>query len=133
MQSGWPIDEIQRETQQAVAVVETGSALTESSTLMVEQAREAFIGLGGSVDEMNTRVEGIAAGIEEVAEFSRRMEADMAEVAVEAEQSSASSQQVATTTEHTSQFTQQIATSAQALADTATELEHFVHRFKLYA
>ena len=57
----------------------------------------------------------------------------MAEVAVEADQSSASSQQVATTTEHTSQFTQQIATSAQALSDTAAELEEFVHRFKLYA
>jgi methyl-accepting chemotaxis protein len=82
---------------------------------------------------MNTRIEGINAGIEQVADFSRRMEEDMAEVAVVAEQSSASSQQVSATTQQTSASAQQIAFSARALSDTAAALEQLVGRFKLRA
>jgi methyl-accepting chemotaxis protein len=125
------IDEIQLETKRAVAVVEDGSSLTENGSHVVEDAREAFVGLGASVDEMNSHIEGIASGIEQVAAFSRQMEEDMSEIAVVAEQSSASSQQVSATTQETSAATQQIAVSARNLSDTAAALEELVGRFKL--
>jgi methyl-accepting chemotaxis protein len=80
---------------------------------------------------MNAHIEGIAAGIEQVAAFSQRMEEDMSEIAIVAEQSSASSQQVSATTQETSAATQQIAVSARTLSDTAAALEELVGRFKL--
>ncbi|HEX5621367.1 MAG TPA: methyl-accepting chemotaxis protein [Solirubrobacteraceae bacterium] len=125
------IDEIQAETQRAVTVVEDGSALTENGSRVVADAREAFVGLGASVDEMNAHIEGIASGIEQVAAFSRQMEEDMAEIAIVAEQSSSSSQQVSATTQETSAATQQIAVSARTLSETAAALEELVGRFKL--
>ena len=125
------IDEIQLETQRAVTVVEDGSTLTESGSRVVDEAREAFVGLGEAVDQMNAHIEGIAGGIEQVVSYSHRMEEDMAEIAIVAEQSSASAQQVSATTQETSAATQQIAVSARTLSDTAAALEELVGRFKL--
>ena len=125
------IAEIQAETSRAVAVVEDGARQTEDGVATVEQAREAFLTLGVSVQDMNGRVEQIAAAIEQIASSSQQVQSDMTEVAAVAEQSSASSQQVSASTQQTSASTQQIAASAQELARTAEQLEQLVGQFSL--
>jgi methyl-accepting chemotaxis protein len=125
------ISEIQRETAKAVEVVEDGARRTEDGVATVDQARESFVAIGTSVQDMNGRVEQIAAAIEQIASSSRQVQSDMTEVAAVAEQSSASSQQVSASTQQTSASTQEIAASAQELARTAEELERLVGQFQL--
>jgi methyl-accepting chemotaxis protein len=125
------ISEIQEETARTVAVVEDGARQTEEGVATVEQARESFLALGASVQDMNGRVDQIAAAIQQIASASQQVQSDMAEVAAVAEQSSASSQQVSASTQQTSASTQQIAASAQELARTAEELERLVGQFTL--
>jgi methyl-accepting chemotaxis protein len=125
------VGEIQSETAKAVAVVEDGARQTQDGVATVEQAREAFLTLGASVQDMNGRVEQIAAAIEQIASSSQQVQADMGEVAAVAEQSSASTQQVSASTQQTSASTQQIAASAQDLARTAEQLEQLVGQFTL--
>jgi methyl-accepting chemotaxis protein len=125
------IAEIQAETARAVDVVEDGARRTEDGVATVEQAREAFLTLGESVQDMNGRVEQIAVAIQQIASSSQQVESDMTEVASVAEQSSASSQQVSASSQQTSASTQQIAASAQDLARTAEQLERLVGQFSL--
>jgi methyl-accepting chemotaxis protein len=125
------ISDIQAETARAVDVVEDGAQRTAQGAEVVDQARKAFELIGDGVRDMDARVAGIAAAVEQIAASSRRMEQDMAEVGAVAEQSSATSEEVSASTQQTSASTQQIAAAAQELATTAEELEQLVGRFTL--
>jgi methyl-accepting chemotaxis protein len=125
------IQEIQVETARAVHVVEDGAERTEQGAATVGQAREAFLRIGGSVDDMGGRIDQIAAVMQQIAASSIRVQEDMSEVAAVAEQSSASSEQVSASTQQTSASTQEIAASAQELARTAEELDELCGRFTL--
>jgi methyl-accepting chemotaxis protein len=125
------IEQIQQQTRLAVDVVEQGARRTDESAATVEQARQAFEAIGDSVDDMNARIEQIAAASQEIAAGATRMRDDVSEIAAVAEQSSATTEQVSASTEQTSSSTQQIAASAQELARTAEELERLVGRFTL--
>jgi methyl-accepting chemotaxis protein len=111
------IEEIQTETQNAVAVVADGARRSEDGVEVVEQARDAFSRIGDSVADVTSRIGEISDA--------------MNEVAAVAEQSSASTEEVSASTEETSASTQEIAASAQELARTAEELEQLVSRFKV--
>jgi methyl-accepting chemotaxis protein len=125
------IGEIQRETQRAVEVVETGASRTELGATTVQQAGETFLELGASVEETGRRMEEIAAAITAIAGASERMREQMDEVADVAERSSASTEQVSASSQQTSASAQEIAASAQHLAQTAATLEELVGRFTL--
>jgi len=125
------IEQIQQETARAVQVVEVGAEQTKGGVTTVEQAKEAFVQIGQSVEDMSSRVEQIAASIRQIAASGDRMRESMVSVAQVAESSSASSQQVSASTEQTSASTQQIAASAPQLATTAEELEKLVGQFVL--
>ena len=125
------IEQIQQQTLLAVDVVEQGARRTDESAATVEQARQAFEAIGDSVDDMNVRIEQIAAAAQEIAAGATRMRDDVSEIAAVAEESSATTEQVSASTEQTSSSTQQIAASAQELARTAEELERLVGRFTL--
>jgi methyl-accepting chemotaxis protein len=125
------IEQIQEQTLLAVDVVEQGAQRTDESAATVEQARQAFEAIGDSVDDMNARIEQIAAASQEIAAGATRMRDDVSEIAAVAEESSATTEQVSASTEQTSSSTQQIAASAQELARTAEELERLVGRFTL--
>ncbi len=125
------IEQIQQETQRAVEVVEVSAEQTKGGVGTVEQAREAFLQIGQSVEDMSSRVEQIASAIRQIAASGDRMRASMNTVAAVAESSSASTEQVSASTEQTSASTQQIAASAQQLATTAEELDKLVGQFVL--
>jgi methyl-accepting chemotaxis protein len=125
------IEQIQQETQRAVQVVEVGAEQTKGGVATVEQARDAFLQIGQSVEDMSERVDQIATVIRQIAASGERMRESINSVAEVAESSSASTQQVSASTEQTSASTQQIAASAQQLATTAEELERLVGQFVL--
>ncbi|HEV7496091.1 methyl-accepting chemotaxis protein [Baekduia sp.] len=125
------IGDIQDETAHAVDVVEDGARRTREGSAVVEDAREAFERIGGSVEDVTVRVGAIAAAVEQIASSARDMGERMSEVAAVAEQASASSQQIGASTEQTSASTQEIAASAHELARTAASLDALVARFTL--
>jgi methyl-accepting chemotaxis protein len=125
------IEEIQKETGQAVEAVEAGARQTEDGVRAVEQARSTFAQIGGSVEDMNARVEQIAAAVQQIAASSGKMQDSMTRVAALAEQSSAATEEVSASTEQTSASAQEIAASAQELAGTAEQLERLVGQFTI--
>jgi len=125
------IEEIQKETQRTVHVVETGASQTAGGVETVEQARDAFLSIGQSVEDMSDRVEQIAAAIRQIAVGGDQMRETMNQVAEVAESSSASTEEVSASTEQSSASTQEIAASAQQLANTADELDKLVGQFIL--
>ncbi|HET9123718.1 MAG TPA: methyl-accepting chemotaxis protein, partial [Solirubrobacteraceae bacterium] len=113
---------IQDETNRAVHVVEEESERTQAGAGVVEQTRDAFLRIGGSVDDMAARIEQIAATTEQIAAGAQSMQESIGEVAAVAEQSSASTEQVSASTEQTSASAQEISASAQELAGNAETL-----------
>jgi methyl-accepting chemotaxis protein len=128
---GGLITQIQAGTGRAVEVVVQGARQTEEGVATVEQAREAFLRIDASVQDVNERVERITSAIEQIVASGGRMQETIDQVLEVAEQSSASSQQVSASTEQTSASTQQIAASAQDLARTAEHLKGLVAQFVL--
>ena len=125
------IEQIQKETREAVEVVGLGAEQTREGVQTVEQTREAFLQIGESVEDMSARVTQIAAAIRQIAAGGAQMRESMESVAAVAESSSASTQQVSASTQQSSASTQEIAASAQQLASTAEELERLVSEFVL--
>ncbi|MDO8185366.1 methyl-accepting chemotaxis protein [Conexibacter sp. JD483] len=125
------IDEIQRDTANAITSVEAGGEHMQTGVDTVEEARQSFLRIGSSVEDVSGRVEQIAAAIGEISHSATRMQDNMADVVSVAEQSSASTEQVSASTQQTSASTQEIAASAQELAKTAEELERLVGQFTL--
>ena len=123
------IRHIQEDTARAVEVVERGANETHTGVRTVEQARNAFVEIGVSVEDVGLRVSDIAGAIEQIAASGSHVQSSIDAVAAVAEQSSAATEQVSASTEETSASTQQIAASAQQLAATADELEGLVKQF----
>ena len=127
------IEEMQTETKRTVEVVEDGARRSEEGVGIVEETRDAFSRIGGSVEGVTTRVEQIAAAAQQIAASAATMQSSMGEVASVAEQSSAGAEEVSASTEETSASAQQIAASAQELARTAEDLTKLVEQFTLAA
>jgi methyl-accepting chemotaxis protein len=125
------ISEIQQETGRAVDVVEDGAARTHEGVATVSQARESFLRIGTSVDDMTGRVGQIALAVEQISSTAVAMEENMAQVVAVAEHSSASTEQVSASVQQTSAASQQLAASAHGLADSAQQLERVVGQFVL--
>jgi methyl-accepting chemotaxis protein len=127
------INEIQSETTATVAVVEAGTERSTQSTVVVEEAREAFLALGQSVSDMSGRVEQITAVVEEIASGAQAVHQNIAVVASIAEESSAAAEEVSASAQETSASTQMFAASASELAQSADGLAELVGRFRLAA
>jgi methyl-accepting chemotaxis protein len=125
------VSEIQTDTRSTVDVVNESVERTESGSAVVEQAREAFVAIGSSVDAVSTRIDQIAAAAEQVANAASRMQAEIDDIAAVAEESSAATEQVSASVQQTSASTQQIAASAEELAQTAEELARLAAQFTI--
>ncbi len=122
------IGAIQKETAAAVGVVEEGARRTVEGTTVVEQTREAFTRIGGSIEEMTARIEAIAASSEQIAHSASAMHDSVTEVASVAEQSSAATEEVSAATQQTYASAQAIAARAHNLSHHADELNRMVRR-----
>jgi methyl-accepting chemotaxis protein len=127
------ISQIQSDTTTTIAVVEAGTQRSKQSTQVVEEAREAFLALGQSVNDMSGRVEEITAVVREIAASAQVVNASMADAATVAEESSAATQEVSASAHETSASTQMFASTASDLAVSAHGLAELVGRFRLAA
>jgi methyl-accepting chemotaxis protein len=125
------IAKIQGATARAVQVVDEGARQTERGVGTVVEAREAFLRIDSSVQDVNDRVDRITAAVEQIVASGARMQDSIDEVLHLAEQSSASSEEVSATTQETSAATQHIAAASDELARTARELEALLSQFVL--
>ncbi len=125
------IAEIQSDTAATVAVVDDGSRRTEDGARVVEDARDAFLALGRSVEEMSGRVQEITTVVESIAASAAGVHQTMLEAASIAEESSAATEEVSASSQETSAAAQEMATSAQTLATMAGRLSGLVERFRL--
>ena len=116
-----------------MAVVEAGKERSTQSTVVVEEAREAFLALGQSVSDMSGRVEEITAVVAEIATGAQAAHENIAVVASIAEESSAAAEEVSASAQETSASTQMFAVSASELAQSADGLAALVGRFRLAA
>jgi methyl-accepting chemotaxis protein len=128
---GTLIGQIQAGTGKAVEVVADGSRQTDESVETVDQARQAFLRIDSSVEDMSERIDRIAIALQSFVSSSADMQQSLEQALAVAEQSSASAEEVSATTEQTSASTQQIAASAQELATTAEHLQGLVAQFNL--
>ncbi len=127
------INEIQSETAATVAVVEAGKERSTQSTVVVGEAREAFLALDQSVSDMSGRVEEITAVVEEIATGAQSVRENITTAASIAEESSAAAEEVSASAQETSASTQMFAASASELAQSADGLAELVGRFRLAA
>jgi methyl-accepting chemotaxis protein len=125
------VAEIQADTTGAIAVVERGAAATDDGVETVSAARDSFLHLGASVDDVSGRAVEIIASIERVTASSQRVQEEIAEAAAVAEEASASTEEVSASTEQTSASAQEIAGTAGQLAQTSEQLRELVARFRL--
>jgi methyl-accepting chemotaxis protein len=127
------IAEIQSETNTTVVVVQDGGRRTEDGARVVEDAREAFLALGESVNDVSAHVDQLAEVVAHIATSAQQLNAGMVDASERVEQSSAATEQITASAQETSASTQELATSASQLAGVASHLAQLVHNFKLRA
>jgi methyl-accepting chemotaxis protein len=125
------IAEIERETQRAIQVVDTGARQTTDGAATVASARESFARIRSGVEDMTARVAEIAGAIDGIAGASARIQENISEVASVAEESSAAAEQVSASTQQTTASASEIAVAAQELAGTSEGLARLVAQFQI--
>jgi methyl-accepting chemotaxis protein len=125
------VGEMQSQTSRTIEIVERGERETDASAHPVEVARQAFLRIDESVQDMTTRVIDLSGAIERIALSGARLRESVEEVAAVARSSSASTEQVSASIQETSTSIGQIAANAHELAATARELQQLAGEFRL--
>ncbi len=123
------IDDIQRQTVQAVTAMDAGMSTVEGGLEAVNRNRQMFFDISGAVQlfhESSVEIAGLAASI---ATDAGRVRERIEEVASVAEESSASTEQVSASTQQTSASSQQLTAAAQRVSETAVSLRELAGRF----
>ncbi len=128
---GEVVNEIARQTAEAIEAMESGIVRTRESVATVGESRQTFYDISGAIHQLGDRSAEITDLTGEIVAAAARAREHVAEVAVVAEQSSASTEEVSASTEETSAAAQEVTASAQKVADTATALADLSGRFKL--
>jgi methyl-accepting chemotaxis protein len=123
------VADMDKVTENTVAVVEDGAQRTVAGAETVERARVAFQRISSAVGDVTSRVAAIATDGRELATRASDMRGRMEELGAIAERSSASTQQVSASTQQTSASAGELAESAQGLAQAADVLDGLVVQF----
>ena len=125
------IDEIQKETQAAVAAMESGKNVVDEGAALAIQANEAFTAIVTAVTETVQTIQEIAAASQEQAASSEEMTSTMTGVEEIAQRNATAAQQVASATEQQRTVMEQLTRSSSALVEMAEHLTSMVGRFKV--
>lgn len=127
------INEIQSETQSAVAAMEVGTQMVDEGTSLAIAAKEAFTQITGAVNQTVNTIHEIAAASEEQAASSKEITSTMQTVAGIAKQNVNGSNQVVTSTKEQRVHMENLNASASQLVEMADRLTSLVGRFKVKA
>ena len=125
------INEIQKETKEAVASMEVGTKVVDESTSLALSAREAFNAITNSVAQTVSTIHEIAAASQEQAASSQEMSSTMQVVASISKQNVDNANQTAAATETERETMENLTKSAAQLVEMADNLTALVGRFKI--
>lgn len=123
------IQDIQSETESAVAAMKNGKQEVRTGVNMVNNAGQVFGSILNLVKASSDQVREISAEIDLVAQGSQSIVRAMNEIAAVSKESASETQTVSAATEEQSASMEEIASSSQALASLAEELRSAVSKF----
>ena len=127
------IADIQQATGNAIEAVELGARQIEDGAASAALNRERFQQIGEGVSAMSSRVEEIAAALQQVRAEATVVENDMDHAATAAEGFSTTASDVASSATQSSASAVQIAAAVSAIESTSVELGELVRQFQVSA
>ena len=125
------IKEIQRETTEAVAAIETGSKEVTEGREVITKSGEAFGEIAKAVENTASMVEQISAATEQMAAGTKQVVKSVDDIASTAEEAASATEETSASTEEMTAAMEELTASAQELSEMAIELRKLVGRFKL--
>ena len=125
------ITDIQKDTEQAVVVMQEGPQLVQSGSEVVGQAGSAFREILGRIQTMDVQVQEISLGMQQLANGNDQFIDAVEKIEALSKNAVEKTQTVSAATEEQSASTEEIAASSQELATMAETLRSSVARFKL--
>lgn len=125
------ISNIQNDTEQAVAAMDSGTREVKAGVEAVNETGNDFQRIDGIVQHVAEQMKEMTVVIEHMAEGSQQIVTAVAEIDNLSKNVASESQHVAAVTEEQSASAQEISTSSQGLSDMAQALQQAVSRFRL--
>ena len=125
------IDEIQKDTENAVVAMIEGTKEVRIGTEVVNNAGKSFREIFGLISDVAAQVREISAAIEEMASGSQDIVVSVREIDVIGKSTSSQSQTVSAATQEQSATMEEIAASSQALAKLAQDLQTAISKFRI--
>jgi len=125
------ISEIQQNTHQAVAVMDTGTQEVQVGMQVVKVAEEGFSKIVELTEHVSKQIQEATTVSEEMSSSAEQIYASFDEIATIAQMSSSNLQNVASASEEQLATIEEVAASAATLSNMAEELQTQVSRFKV--
>ncbi|MFH1440674.1 MAG: methyl-accepting chemotaxis protein [Candidatus Omnitrophota bacterium] len=125
------IKDIQKETNQAVQSMDSGSKEVSEGREVVVKAGEALNDIIKVVENTASMVEQISASSEEMSAGTKQVVKSVDDIASTAEEAASATEEASASTEEMTASMQEMAASAQELAEMAVNLRELVGKFKV--
>ncbi len=125
------INEIQRDTDEAVKGVNEAGALVKHGTDVVSNAGATFNAIVDKVLEVSEQIRQTAQAIDQVANGSQRIVASVEEIDSAAKKSAGQAENISAAAEQQSAGMEEIASSSRALAQLAQEMNLAISKFRI--
>lgn len=125
------INEIQRDTDEAVSAMNVGSKEVQVGSQVVNSAGQAFQEITGMIEEVTQQIREISEGMKQMAQGSTKLVTSVQEIEQVSLSTAEQAQTVSATTEEQSASMEEIAASSQSLATMAENLQNAVRKFRL--
>ncbi|MBL0385318.1 methyl-accepting chemotaxis protein [Tumebacillus sp. ITR2] len=127
------IEEMQRNTDQAVLAMQAGTAEVEKGMEAVQQAGESFTRILSMTQDVASQIEDVSASVEEMSAGSEEIASSVDYMADIANQSAQNSQMVVAASQEQLASVEEVANSTAQLSQMAVELQEMIARFKVQA
>ncbi|WP_094606589.1 hypothetical protein SPSIL_033340 [Sporomusa silvacetica DSM 10669] len=125
------INEIQGDTMQAVAAMESGTKEVRAGTKVVTTAGQAFEQIRVLVEQVSAQVTDISASIHEISGGSQQIVSSIQNIEQISKNTAAEAQTISAATEEQSASMEEMAASSQRLDRMARQLKDAIKRFKV--
>ena len=123
--------EIQRDTGNVTSAVSNAIQSVQQGVSIITQAGTSFTEITSAVDEMTTQIQEISATAEQLSASAEEVTASVNEIANGTEMPAASIDSIATAMEEQSTTMFEVSGVAVSLADSASDLQNEIQRFKV--
>lgn len=125
------INEIQRDTDEAVLAIQAGTQEVQQGNKVVNLAGQSFNDISSLVDQVSSQIQEISASIQQIAGSSQHIVISVRNIADISKENASQTQSVSAATEEQSASIEEIASSSQTLAKLAEELQNAISHFKI--